>query len=121
MTKEVHFKIAKRLASLLDDRFEILGVKFGFDPIMDLFPVFGDILATAIGLYIVFTAKQLKMPNDVIFKMIINVAIDFLIGFVPVLGNIGTIFFRSNRKNIKIIEDYRRNGGGVIEEGVIVG
>lgn len=121
MTKEIHYKIAKRLATILDDRFELFGIKFGLDPILDLFPVLGGILPAIFGLYIVWVADKLNLPQNIIRRLVFNVVVDFVIGLVPVLGNIGSVFYRSNRRNIQIIEDFRRNDGRDIEEGVIVG
>jgi hypothetical protein len=119
--KNAHLAIAKKLANLLDNKFTLFGIKFGLDPILDLIPGVGDVLAVILGFYIVYVANILKLPQDRINRMILNIAIDFVIGLVPVVGAIGTIFYRSNQMNIKIIEDYLRSEGGVIEEGEIVG
>lgn len=114
----MHLLLAKKLAALLDDRFEILGVKFGLDPILDLVPGIGDLLATFIGVYIIYVAVLFRLPQRKINRMIITMMLDFIIGLIPILGAIGTIFFRSNRLNIQILEDHMR--ADVVEEGVIV-
>ena len=119
--KNIHFIVAKELATLLDDKYEFLGIRFGLDPLLDLIPGLGDILTSLIGLYIVWVGKELGLPQDRVIKMIINVIIDFVINLIPVAGNVGTIFFRSNRMNMRIIEDYLRSEDGVVEEGQIVG
>ena len=118
MSKEFHLLLAKKLAALLDDRFEIFGIKFGLDPVLDLIPGIGDILATVIGIYIIYVAALFRLPQRKINRMIINMILDFVIGLVPFLGPIGTIFFRSNRMNIQILEDHMR--ADIVEEGVIV-
>jgi hypothetical protein len=114
-----HVKIAKFLALILDNRFEVLGIRFGLDPILDLVPGVGDIIGVVLGLYIVYVAVELKLPQDRINRMFLNIIIDFIIGLIPLAGIIGTIFYRSNQMNIKIIEEYLQ--GGVVEEGEIVG
>lgn len=116
-----HIRIARRLATLLDDKFEIIGIKFGLDPILDLIPGFGDVFATLVGMYIIYVAILNKLPSEKIVRMIINLILDFLIGLVPVIGNIGTIFYRSNRMNMKIIENHLKIKDGVVEEGQIIG
>jgi hypothetical protein len=121
INKSLHLVVAKRLATLLDDKYQILGINFGLDPLLDLIPGIGDVIATLIGFYLIYVAKLYDLPQEKINKMAVNLVLDFLIGLVPVAGNIGTIFFRSNRMNMKIIEDHLKSNGGVIEEGEVVG
>lgn len=110
---------AKRLADLLDNKYQIFGIKFGFDPILDLIPWAGDVIGLSLGLYIIVVAYKYKLPNDRINRMFRNVLIDFAIGLVPIVGVIGTIFYRSNQMNIRLIEEYLKNVN--IEEGEIIG
>jgi len=119
MKKNINFILAKKLADLLDNRYEIFGIKFGLDPILDLVPWVGNVVTMLLGFYIVYVGKNLKLPQVRINKMILNIIIDFVIGLIPVAGAIGTVFFRSNQMNIKIIEEFLR--GGDIEEGEIIG
>ncbi len=109
---------AKKLALLLDDKFELFGIKFGLDPLLDLVPWVGDIVAVTLGAYIIVVGIKMRLPSYKIWKMVFNCIIDYVIGLIPAAGPLITIFFRSNRMNIEIIEDHLR--GDRVEEGVIV-
>ena len=103
---EHHIKTATYLTELLDNRFRILGVKFGLDPLLDLFPFLGGILPTLLSLYLVWIAYRIKVPQDKINEMIGNVVLDFVIGLVPFIGAVGDVFFKANSKNLKILKRY---------------
>ena len=106
MRTEDKVDLAKKLAGLMDTKFKFLGIKFGLDPILDAVPGAGTILTTVISFYIVFLAKEIGVSRWDIFKMIKNILIDFLIGLVPVAGAIGSVFYRANKNNLKIMEKY---------------
>jgi hypothetical protein len=75
------------LASLLDSAFLIPGtnIRFGFDALIGLVPGIGDALTTLISLYIVREARALGAPRLLIARMIANVAIDGMVGAIPLL------------------------------------
>jgi hypothetical protein len=120
---DFYYRSAENFADLLDNRFEIFGIRFGLDPIINLIPGLGDVIGTIFGLYLVFVARKLGLPSKKISKMINNIAIDFIIGFIPFLGVVGDVFFRSNQLNWNIIKDHMRNSRNDEEiiEGEIVG
>jgi len=76
----------------------------GLDVILDLVPVVGDIAAAALGLYIVWEAKNLGMSKWQISRMAGNVGVDWLLGLIPWVGAIPDFFFRSNTRNLRIIK-----------------
>lgn len=121
MTNDFHLENAKRIAHLLDSRFEILGVKVGLDPILDLIPVVGDMIATGLALYIIYVAVKFRLPPGKIARMIFNIFLDSTLDAIPIIGNIGTIFFRSNRMNADMLEEYLQEHRKEIEEGQVVG
>jgi len=57
-------------------------VRFGLDALIGLFPVVGDIITTALSLFIVHEAYQLGAPGHVIARMLGNVALDGVFGAV---------------------------------------
>ncbi len=94
---------------LLERLFVIPGVNqaVGLDAILDLVPVAGDVIAAALGAYIVWEARNLGMSRWQIARMSGNVGLNWLLGLfsvVPVVGVIPTLLFRSNSKNLKIIK-----------------
>src|SRR5262249_61160177 len=73
------------LATLLDTALVIpgSGIRFGLDGLIGLFPVVGDILTTALSLFMVHEAYHLVAPGQVIVRMLGNVALDGVFGAVP--------------------------------------
>lgn len=104
MTTDSHLKAAQTVAKLLDDRFQIGPIKFGFDPIVNIIPGLGDVLGMLFSLYLVWIAVQMDVPKRKIFWMVWHIFIDFVIGIIPFLGTVGDIFYKANEKNLKIIE-----------------
>jgi hypothetical protein len=100
--------LARFLAELLDQRFTIPGtsIRIGLDPILGLIPGIGDGLANIAGSAILLIAAQYRLPTIVILRMGINVALNAMIGAVPIFGDIFSIWFRSNVKNVQLLERY---------------
>jgi uncharacterized protein DUF4112 len=96
------------LATLLDTAFVLPGIKlrFGLDAILGLVPGIGDLVTTAMALYIVHEARQLGAPGHVIARMLGNVAFDGIVGAVPVLGDAFDVVWRSNRRNMRLLQDW---------------
>jgi hypothetical protein len=100
--------IARYLAELLDRRFTIPGtsIRIGLDPILGLVPGVGDLLANLTGSAILFIAAQFNIPKIVLLRMGLNIAINAMIGAIPIFGDIFSIWFRSNVKNVQLLERY---------------
>jgi Domain of unknown function (DUF4112) len=98
--------VARFLADLLDQRFTIPGtsIRIGLDPIISLIPGIGDLVANLTGSVILVIAAQLGVPKIVLVRMGINIAINSIIGAVPIFGDIISIWFRSNVKNVDLLE-----------------
>ena len=99
---------SRALARILDTAIAIPGTKIrvGLDAIIGLVPGAGDILSAALGSYIVMAAVRSGAPTPVIARMLGNVAIDTVVGSVPVLGDLFDIVFKSNRRNAELLERY---------------
>ncbi len=102
-----------RLATLLDTRFVIPFTKFRFgaDSLIGLAPGIGDAVTTALALYIVYEAHRLGAPKTVLARMLGNVAIDGVIGVVPVAGDVFDVMFRANRRNVRILREHLERDG----------
>ena len=96
------------LEQLLEGMFEVpvLGRRIGLDAILGLVPVVGDAITAAMGLYLVWEARNLGMPRWQLWRMAGNVGIDTLVGAVPVAGDLFDLLYRSNTKNLKIIRKH---------------
>ena len=102
------FWLAKFLADWLDQRFRIPGtsIRIGLDPILGLIPGIGDMIANLAGSAIILIAAQYRLPKIVLLRMGLNVALNAIIGAIPVFGDIFSIWFRSNVKNAQLLERY---------------
>lgn len=94
-----------RIAKLLDAKFRFPGTnfRFGIDPILGLFPVVGDTISLLIGLSIVFEARLLKVRRTVLLRMLWNLGVDWLIGSIPIVGNVADFFMKPNRANARLL------------------
>jgi hypothetical protein len=99
---------ARFLADLLDQRFTIPGtsIRIGLDPIISLIPGIGDAVANIAGSAILLIGAQLGLPRIVLLRMGMNIAVNTALGLVPVFGDIASIWFRSNVKNVELLEKY---------------
>ena len=96
------------LSTLLDTAFVIPGtsVRFGFDALIGLFPAIGDLITTALSLFIVHEAYQLGAPSHVIARMLGNVALDGVFGAVPLIGDAFDVLWRANRRNMRLLREW---------------
>jgi hypothetical protein len=93
------------LEKLLERSFVLPGINrpVGLDAVVGLIPVAGDTVAAAIGLYLIWEARNLGMSRLQLGRMIGNVGFDWLVGLVPVVGDVLDFVYRSNSKNLKIV------------------
>jgi hypothetical protein len=115
-TPESRREVVQRLdalATLLDSVLVIPGtnIRFGADALIGLFPGIGDAITTALSAYIVYEAHRLGAPRHLVARMIGNVAFDSVITAVPVAGNIADVFFRANRRNMRLLRDWLEREG----------
>ena len=75
----------------------------GLDAVLSLIPVAGSTAGAAVGAYVAWEARNLKMSKWQVARMAGNVGTDWLLGLIPVVGAIPDFFFRSNTRNLKII------------------
>ena len=95
-----------KLTRLMDGLFEIPLVKrkFGLDPLIGLVPVIGDLIPAAIGLYLVFEARELGASRWLQARMVGNLLLDLLVGAVPVLGDFFDLMFRAHQRNLTLLQ-----------------
>ncbi|HUC97561.1 MAG TPA: DUF4112 domain-containing protein [Candidatus Polarisedimenticolaceae bacterium] len=99
---------ARFLAELLDQRFTIPGtsIRIGLDPLIGLIPGIGDTLANLAGSAILFIGAKFNLPKVVLLRMALNIALNTLIGAIPFVGDLFSIWFRSNVRNVQLLERY---------------
>lgn len=94
-----------KLAESLDRRFCIpfTKIRFGWDPVIGLVPVAGDLVATAFAIRIVLAARRLGADAGLLRRMSVIVAIDALIGLVPIIGSAFDVIYRANVRNVDLL------------------
>ena len=112
-----YLKIASAMANLLDNKFKILGMRFGIDSLLGLIPGGGDLVSLILAMYIVWIGIKMRLPQDKVALMIGNVLMDFGVGLIPILGDIADVAFKSNLKNLEIL---KQHSDQQIPEGEIV-
>jgi hypothetical protein len=93
------------LERVLERSFTVPGInrQVGLDAIVGLVPVAGDVVSAAVGLYLVWEARNLGMSKFQLARMTANVGFDSLVGAIPVAGDLFDFVFRSNSRNLKLI------------------
>jgi hypothetical protein len=106
LTRAQRFARLEALAKLLDVAFVVPGtnVRYGIDGLIGLVPVLGDIVTTAISLWIVREARSLGAPRYLVARMLGNVAIDGVVGIVPFAGDAFDVMFRANMRNMRLLK-----------------
>ena len=105
LSREQRIARIDALATLMDTAFLIPGtqIRFGLDALIGLVPGIGDAVTTLISLYIVSEARALGAPPLLIARMVANVALDGLVGAVPLAGDAFDVAFRANRRNMALL------------------
>jgi len=112
------------MEAVLERLFVVPGLNrpIGLDVILDVIPVVGDIVSTALGAWIVWEARNLGLSKWQIARMTGNVGFDFLLGAIPFVGAVPDFFFRSNTRNLRIIKrwlDKHHPETGLVEGEVV--
>jgi hypothetical protein len=94
------------LANWMDSVFEIpgTGIRFGMDALIGLVPGFGDTVTSIISLYILQAASRHGVPRATLARMAANIAADYAVGAVPVVGDVFDVYWKSNRKNVELLQ-----------------
>jgi hypothetical protein len=101
-----HAAELEQLAKLMDGVFEIpgTGIRFGLDAVLGLIPGLGDAATSIVSLMILQTASRHGLPRATMLRMAANVAIDFLLGSLPLVGDVFDVFWKSNEMNVALLQ-----------------
>jgi hypothetical protein len=99
--------IADILAKIMDTTIRIPGTSWyiGLDPLLGLIPGIGDALANLIGTAILGLATRLRLPRIVVARMSLNLLINGVVGVVPIVGDLFSIWFRSHARNAALLRE----------------
>jgi len=87
------------------------GFKIGWGSVIGFIPGIGDVIDTLFALMVIRTASEVGLPSSVMMHMLFNVALDFVIGLVPFLGDLADVAYKANTRNAIVLEDYLRGRG----------
>lgn len=98
----------RAVARVLDAAFRIPGtnVRFGLDPLIGLVPGLGDVLGVAASGYVIVEAARLGAPRALLFRMLVNVAVEGLLGAVPLAGDAFDVAWKANERNVRLLEQH---------------
>ena len=98
----------RKFTYLMDSAFRvpIIGFRFGLDPVIGLVPGAGDVVSTAFSAYLIYLAARFQLPPQIFRQMIFNVALEAAVGTVPLVGDIFDAFYKSNIRNLALLEKH---------------
>lgn len=99
-----------RLAWLLDSAFVLPGTRFrfGLDALIGLIPGLGDALGVVISSYIIREAARAGAPPTVLARMALNVAVEGVLGLIPIAGDVFDAAWKANQRNVALLEAHSR-------------
>jgi hypothetical protein len=98
----------RRLARVLDTAIEIpvIRVRLGADALLGLFPGAGDALSAGLAAYPVIVAVRHRLPRTLVVRLLGNIALDAIVGTVPLIGDLFDIGFKANARNHRLLVRY---------------
>ena len=103
--KQIQYNRLKTMTRWLDTQFQgPFGWRFGLDPLIGLIPILGDLVTVCFSIYILLNAFLLGCSYAVFLKMLLNIAIEFVVELIPVIGQVFDFFWKANTKNLKLLE-----------------
>jgi hypothetical protein len=105
LTHEQRLARIDAFARLMDVAFVLPGtnIRYGIDGLIGLVPIVGDLLTTAMSLWLVKEARALGAPAHIVARMLGNVAVEGVFGMVPLVGDAFDVVFRANIRNVRIL------------------
>lgn len=94
------------VSHLLDEAVRVPGTNYrvGLDPILGILPIGGDAVGLVLSLYPILEAARFDLPTWTIAKMLTLVAVDAVIGSIPVLGTLFDAVWKANEWNRRTLE-----------------
>jgi Domain of unknown function (DUF4112) len=98
----------RSLTRLLDSAVVIpgTGIRFGLDALAGIIPGIGDVIGAIFSSYIVLQAARLGVSRPTLIRMMGNVALDTIVGEIPLLGDLFDVGWKANTKNLRLLESH---------------
>ncbi|CCG20571.1 hypothetical protein CORT_0A01800 [Candida orthopsilosis Co 90-125] len=103
----------KKKAYRYDYWFKLLGVQFGWASIVSVVPVVGTVIQTYWSLQLLALARKIQggLPLDLQLLFLLNIVIDFGLGFIPIIGSLIEIGYKANSRNFLLLEKHLERVG----------
>lgn len=119
---------ARLLARLLDDAIPIPGTSYriGIDPLLGLVPGIGDALGAILSTWLLVIGFRLGAPAPVLARMGLNVAVEALVGAIPIAGDLFDAGWKANLRNLRLLEIWlerpgpTRRSSGALVAGIVL-
>ncbi len=94
-----------QLSRWMDGLFRIPGVgwRFGLDALIGLIPGLGDTATSLVSFYVLAAGVRYRVPKVTLLRMGFNIAIDYLLGSIPLVGDAFDMFWKSNQMNVELL------------------
>ena len=95
-----------RFAYWLDEGIRIPGtrLRIGLDPILGLVPGFGDAAGAVLAVAVLVEAGRRGASRLTLTRMAFNIALDALLGAVPLIGDVFDVVWKANLRNVALLE-----------------
>ena len=102
-------QMLRRFADLMDEAVPIPGTnkRFGLDAAAGLIPGVGDVVAGAMSAWIIVGALRHRVPTSKIFRMLVNLGVDLIVGAIPLAGDVFDVLHKQNSKNMRLLMEHR--------------
>jgi hypothetical protein len=77
----------------------------GLDGLLGLVPGVGDLIGAAVSAVVLAAAVRSGIPRAALARMAVNVALDALLGAIPVAGDVFDFAHKANTKNLRIFRE----------------
>jgi hypothetical protein len=93
------------IAWLLDSSIPIPGTQLtiGLDAVIGLVPFIGDLIGVVLSSYILAEANRMGVGRAILARMAFNVAVEGVVGIVPVFGDAFDAAWKANQKNVQLL------------------
>jgi len=115
-------KWVEQVTNLMDIAFKVPYTNFriGLDPIIGLIHGVGEATSFSVSSLMVLSMVRHGASREVIYKMLMNLSLDAVVGVVPILGDIFDATYKANRRNYKLLLEHQTkdkhegNGWGIV-------
>ncbi|HKA58761.1 MAG TPA: DUF4112 domain-containing protein [Gemmatimonadales bacterium] len=86
--------------------------RYGLDPLLGLIPGAGDVVGALLAGWILVEALRLGVSRATLLRLIGNVALDAVLGAIPIIGDIFDFAWKANLRNITLLSRHLASPSG---------